>query len=483
MTEVLKSGVTRRFMDEKELKELEENVAKARKAIKELKQLPDFIPLETPPLKAATGKIKTPAQWMMKGAKTVKFLEISNSIKDGSDLIPLTVASNARRTKALNAGGGKTTTQFSVDLNTANEVVPDTIYQIAGFTENIELLVKISTQGIRKLSSVIQFDAAVVVETLVFTVDASNNATVIADSVNMLNEFDILSFLPDGGVYYVLYTVYGGGGNAAIYLPSSSSYSENEPNDSAFQAPLRNHECYLTDTFDNGYDTDVIRIKITKTEPVAMSLTFIDENLSGQVNIGVYHKEDENGNSVNQWILYGTANVPAIGIPWENTSLKGEFYIYVQYISGNILNQEYRFAFTPLSKMQIPQWIETGEYGLTGAEYGMVGIHHWVIGSFKVKASFNSNSAFFNRTETGEYPLVPTMLRVVGQDSKGNFDYENNTFYSEAELSDKWGYVTLGALLPATYGQDGSFSGYKYTHSYDYNIVDFFSCIILSKIM
>ena len=63
------------------------------------------------------------------------------------------------------------------------------VYQIAGFTANNQLLLKVSTQGMRKLSSVIQFDAAVVVESLIFTLDTNNNATVIADSVNLFDNF------------------------------------------------------------------------------------------------------------------------------------------------------------------------------------------------------------------------------------------------------------------------------------------------------
>lgn len=303
-------------------------------------QAPKILPLDSPVLEEVKGDVETPAQKMMKGAKEIKTLSLPKQDNESSNTITVFMNSNARRTKALQEVSKATEPRINIDLSTANEISPNVVYQIGGMVANTQLLTKVSTQGIPKLTSVVQFDAAVVVETLVFTVDASNNVTTIVDSVNMLNNMDIVSFLPSGGVYYVLYMVYAGGGNAAVYLPSSSSYSANEPNDSPFQAPLRHEEGYLEDTFDNSFDVDVFRLQITKPEPVSISLTFEDKNATGQANIGVYRKSDENGNAVDQWILNGTINVPAVGVTWNNGSLKGEFYIYVQYISGSILNKD-----------------------------------------------------------------------------------------------------------------------------------------------
>lgn len=441
-------------------------------------QAPKILPLDSPVLEEVKGDVETPAQKMMKGAKEIKTLSLPKQDNESSNTITVFMNSNARRTKALQEVSKATEPRINIDLSTANEISPNVVYQIGGMVANTQLLTKVSTQGIPKLTSVVQFDAAVVVETLVFTVDASNNVTTIVDSVNMLNNMDIVSFLPSGGVYYVLYMVYAGGGNAAVYLPSSSSYSANEPNDSPFQAPLRHEEGYLEDTFDNSFDVDVFRLQITKPEPVSISLTFEDKNATGQANIGVYRKSDENGNAVDQWILNGTINVPAVGVTWNNGSLKGEFYIYVQYISGSILNKPYIFSFTPSSKMQVPDWITTAkDHGMTGNEYGTVNVKgggyvHWVMGAFKVIADFSQYSSHLVMTETGEYPRIPFMIQLIGQDDHGEADTKNNSTSSNFVQSNRFGLATVTALLPGSWGNDDYLPDSSYR--YDVNLCEFY---------
>lgn len=442
--------------------------------------IPQTIPLNAPEIKEIKGAIETPAQKMMKGAHTVKTLTISDEFsKNEGKLLTLSIASNARRVNALKDISSLAEPQVSIDPSTAIEVEPDTVYQVGGFTENQQLLVKISTQGIGKLSSVIQFDAAVVVESLVFTLDETGSATVVADSVNMLSDFDIVSILPNGGVYYVLYMVYAGGGNAAIFLPKSSGASINEPNDSAFQAPLRHEECYIEDTFDNGYDTDVVRIQITNPEPVAISLTFGDTDYSGQINLGIYHKTDAEGNAVDQWLIYQSFDVPFYGVTWKNASAKGEFYIYVQYMSGNMLDRPYTFTFNPASRLQKPHYIKVGDNGIIGTQYG----HKWdgtlrenipwVIGTFKLIADVGQPSSQLVQTENGEYPYILSQLFLIGQDRDGNWDTANNSFFSKVVHSDKYGILTVGAVLPGSWGNDGYFSN-SYYKRFDYNQIALF---------
>lgn len=436
-------------------------------------EMPQFIELHHEPLPEVTGEVETPAQKMMKGAKAVKTLRLPlTTTKEKAQLLSLSINSNATRAKALRSASNAPESRTSIDLSSANEISANTVYQLGSFTADSQLLVKLSTQGIRKLSSVIQFDAAAVVETLIFTVDASNNATVIANSVNMINNFDIVSFLPNGDVYYVLYTVYAGGGNAAIYLPSSASCSASEPNDSPFQVPLRHEECYLDDTFDNGYDTDVMRVQLTKADPVAISLTFDDKDLTGQITLGIYHKADENGNAVDRWLVNTTVDVPTFGLTWNNASAKGEFYIYVQYISGNIINQPYTFSFIPLSKLQVPEWITTGQNGITGVQYGHKFGYPWVMSSFKVLPNFSETASHLTLTETGEYPRIPFKILLVGKDKNGNKDYKNNSFFSKPVHSNWYGGSTVTALLPGVWGNDGNF-GDIYERKYDKNFVEF----------
>lgn len=266
---------------------------------------------------------------------------------------------------------------------------------------------------------------------------------------------------------------------AAIYLPTSASCSANEPNDSPFQAPLRHNESYFVDTFDNTYDIDVVRVQLTTAEPVAISLTFTDKSYNGQVSLKIYHKSDLNGNPVNQWLVNGTINVPASAVAWNNSTATGEFYAYAEYIGGDMLNREYTFSFTPLSKMQKPEYITTAKNnGITGLEYGTVneasgGYLHWVMGTFRLRADFAQYASHITMTETGDYPAIPFRIELIGQDRNGNFDEDNNAFFSVAVQNDKYGYTTVGALLPGSYGHDGYLSGTYYNYPYDFNIVAF----------
>lgn len=450
----------------------------------DLNKMQGEIQAETTVLTASKNGFESPAKVLFEKASAAsKVCLIGKEVEEGLNLKELRIsAAKAKsafvRQMAVADDTSSTGTDIAnsgIDLSSAVEVNADTVYQVSDFTAGHQLMLKISTQGMPKLSAVIQFDAAAVIETAIFKVDANNNPTIVADSVNMINNFDIASCLPDGGVYYVIFEVYSGGGNAGVCLLKSLTYSVNEPNDAPSQAPLRHEEFYLYDTFDNSYDLDFVRVQITKPEPVAISIGFADNKLTGKINFGIYHKTDENGNAVNQWIIYQSLDVPNFKLLWSNTAVKGEVYILAQYVSGDVLNQPYTLCFTPVSKLQFPHYALTGrESGMTGLEYGYVGGYHWVMGSFKVITDFRNNHEQVNLTADGQYPCFPTYLMVQGLNASGTETDTANTTMSQTGISKPDGLITLSALLPGSYGTSGGFvSSVGTTHKYDFNFVQF----------
>lgn len=356
-----------------------------------------------------------------------------------------------------------------VDVSGANEVNLDTVYTIADFNANSELMLKVTISSLCKLSAVILFSASVSMETIIFTVDEENNATILADSVNMISNFNIASCLPQTeGTYYVLFSVFSGGGTAALMLQSSTTYSANEPNDSPDQAVLRNETAYVYDTFDHAYDLDFIRLKVSTAEKYLMSIAFEDKNLSGTVNIGIYQKTDADGNSVDTWVNYRQGQaVPSMLVEWD-VDTAGEYYIFVQYVSGDVLNQPYILSIRPVSTLPVPTVVKTGEKGITGVQSGYIDGIHWVMGAFKVVANFKQG---LTKNVDGVYPSIVTGIVLIGKDKNGEFDTESNTNFSDEVLSTPDGLATISALLPYSYGNDGSFSGAKYVHKYDVNRV------------
>ena len=110
-----------------------------------------------------------------------------------------------------------------IDVSSAVPVNVDTLYNLNNFSVGNHLLLKVTTNGIAKLTSAIQFGAETVVGTVIFTVDENSIPTIVADSVNRLKDFDVVSFLPQDDTYYVLYSVYSGGGSVVFTLQSSTT--------------------------------------------------------------------------------------------------------------------------------------------------------------------------------------------------------------------------------------------------------------------
>lgn len=361
----------------------------------------------------------------------------------------------------------------SIDVSNAVSIQPNTTYNLNSFSSGQQLLLSITPNSSCKISAYIDFGSNdVLVGAIIFTVDENSVPIIKANSVNMLNNSNVASCIADSGTtYYIMYQVYSGGGAATIAASTATTYSINEPNDAINQAPLRNGSLYFTDTFDNIYDTDIVRLNITKAEPMVISIAFAEKNITGKVNFGVYHKYDENGNNVDKWILTGNElDIPLWAYLWNNTTDKGEFYIIIQYNSGNVLNKNYTVAITPAANLPEPGYISTGQNGVSGVQHGYVNGTHWVMGAFQVIADFTSN---LTRNNDGLYPCFPVQMLLIGKDKDGNFDLNNNSNYSAMMMTNTDGLVTISALLPYSYGNDGSFRGYSYTHHYDINIATF----------
>ena len=380
---------------------------------------------------------------------------------------------NIMRRMSVMSTYANTTASTPIDVSSAIPINVDTVYTINNFAAGKQLLVKVETAGIAKLSSAIRFTAPTTVGTVIFTVDGNSVPTIVADSVNVIEDFDILSCLPQGGgSYYVLYTVYNGGGNVALTLQTSTTYSVNEPNDSPSQAVLRHEEVYVHDTYDNLLDTDYVRVQITKPETMVLSMAFVNKHLTGTiVDFGIYHKSDENGNPVNRWIKNLRFSLPLFGYLWENTDAKGEFYIYTQYLSGDNLNQPYVLCLTPASKLPCPTYIRTGRKGITGLQSGYVEGYHWVMGAFTVIADFRDG---LSKNVDGLYPCFITQIKLVGKDENRLYDFKTNSSVSGPVITTPDGIATISSLLPQSYGRDKAFSGTKFIHSYDVNKVYFF---------
>lgn len=432
-------------------------------------------------LEKISVKIPTQHLGVEKNDKTTPIGAVLKSLKDHStkkikplnssslNLKKLIEADVNKRTTKIN--GNNNNTRNAIDVSDAIEIQPNTQYDLEGFTAGYELFLKLSSTGLQKLTTYIEFAAVVDIETYIFTVDANYEPTIIAISNNLLTTSDIASCLMNANeTYYVIMHVNSGGGDAAFAFLTSSYYSGNEPNDSLNQAPLRHDSLYFNDTFDNPYDLDVIRLQITTAVPMALIVAFNEKNVSGVIKLGIYHAKDINGNPVGQWVVNQNVNVPTWASIWNNTAATGEFYIFIQYQSGNVLNKPYALTLCPVNSLPTPNYIDTGTYGITGNQYGYVSGHHWVMGSFQVVADFTYNLA---QNADGFYPCFPTIMTLIGLDDDGEYDFDGNSNASATMITQPDGLATISALLPYSYGQSGSFSGYQYSHDYDENIAVF----------
>lgn len=357
-----------------------------------------------------------------------------------------------------------------INPDDAIEIVSNTAYNLTNFSSGNLLFLKYNVTNIKKYSAIIQFNDSTNADVIIFSLDEFNNPTIITNSFHLSDKINVASFIPNTTeTYYIFVIVNSGGGDAAFAMLESDNHSSHEPNDNPIESPAYQEYVSVVDTYDNDYDVDFIRHKVTKSEPMAIAFAFEDKHLTGYINFGIYHKEDENGNAVNQWIINETVSVPVFTMLWEN-NLKGEFYIYTTYAGGDILNKPYTLSITPVSSLPKPTYVSTGEKGMTGVQSGYVNGYHWVMGAFKVIADFRRD---LPRNADGAYPRFATQMFLVGKDKDGNYDSKNNMNSSGPIITSSDGITTISALLPGSYGNDGAFHGAKYTHKFDWNRVYF----------
>ncbi len=240
-------------------------------------------------------------------------------------------------------------TNISIDPSTAIEINADIAYSIGTAAAGQQLLVKINTTNMLKLTAITSFSAATTFQTFVFTLNAQNEINQIVQSIDYFGSFDVVSFLPKGGYYYVLIYITAGGGDMQFQLAKSDTCSAAEPNDTPSTLTAKVNGFKLTDMFDNINDLDAVHLSVTKpndaaTTPETMSMAFIfnDSNTKGTVNLYIYN--------VNQgaWGVAAALTAPFIDIKWAPPEF-GDYYVYVQPTSADLLNKGYVFSAGQLS--------------------------------------------------------------------------------------------------------------------------------------
>lgn len=99
-------------------------------------------------MQQVTGKIETPAQFKIKGAKAVKILKFPKAKEESKETITVTINSNARRVNELRAAYVTPKSEFALDVSGAIEVDVNTVYQVGTFGTGAALLVKTSTKAL-----------------------------------------------------------------------------------------------------------------------------------------------------------------------------------------------------------------------------------------------------------------------------------------------------------------------------------------------
>lgn len=354
-------------------------------------------------------------------------------------------------------------TNISIDPSTAIEINADIAYSIGKAAAGQQLLVKINTTNMLKLTAITSFSAATTFQTFVFMLNEQNEINQIVQSVDYFGSFDVVSFLPKGGYYYVLIYITAGGGDMQFQLAKSDTCSAAEPNDTPSTLAAKVNGFDLTDMFDNINDLDAVHLSVTKpndaaTTPDTMCMSFIfkDINAKGNVNLYIYN--------VNQgaWGVATVLATPFINVRWA-PPIFGDYYVYVQPTSANLVNKEYTFSAGQLSAINVPIRINVGT--VTGSpDCGKYGGDFWVNGGSCVIPGWAEGV----KNGTNGYPLpnIPLAVRIIGKD-KGDEKWA----YA---VTDQKGDFKMIVSLPYSYGKDGAFSGYKYIHHYDRQRVIFY---------
>ena len=385
-------------------------------------------------------------------------LRLNQTPTDSKNLVKFPIKKNVANS-VLAESKAAAAANITIDPSTAIEVAADTSYSIGTASAGQQLLVKIKTDTMKKLSAVTSFNASTVFQTFVFTLDAQNNIKQVISSVDVFGTFDVVSFLPSGGYYYVLVYIASGGGEMQFLLSKSDTCSAAEPNDVPSVLPIQTKSFGLRDFFDNINDLDSVHLKFDTPEKLNLSFVFTDASyntsIQSQIEIYIYNVAER------KFYINGILNVPFFGTLKWTPPAAGEYYIYIKPAasSANLLGKEYMFSAVPDS-VKINQ-VHVGN--VTGIpDSGVYGGYHWVTGgSCVVYGTVDGLSL-----GSAGYPAVPLQMNVYSRDGK-----EVKTAYT---LTDQNGAFRVSLILPYSEGKSGSFEGYSYVHAYDIQKVVFY---------
>lgn len=245
---------------------------------------------------------------------------------------------------------------ITINPDDAIEVTANQVYSVTLPTGNV-LLLKINTDNMKKLTMVTQMTNASNFETIVFVIDPATMTLVkVADSQNLFANSDTVSFLPEGGWYYILTNIIDGDRDMVFMLQKSDTFSVNEPNDSPFQ--LKTYYTNLMqniDFFDNTYDVDCSLLNVTAAnEPIYVAMAFTDGTVEGNVELYII--------DMSTGAVAGSIGVeaPFIGVYW--TPPKAGIYCFcLKANSTAILGKEYQLTVGVRTAVIKPSEVRVGQ--------------------------------------------------------------------------------------------------------------------------
>lgn len=147
-------------------------------------------------------------------------------------------------------------------VNDAITVQTDTVYSTTVPSDN-SVWIKVNTAGKKKLTMVAQFNNSVHFITNIYELTDSTTLTRVQQSQNFMDKSDAISFIPNGGWYYIQIFYLSGDRNVNFLLETSNSASAREPNDNIYQATTYNDYINVVDTFDSYRDQDWSILNVT----------------------------------------------------------------------------------------------------------------------------------------------------------------------------------------------------------------------------
>lgn len=158
-------------------------------------------------------------------------------------------------------------------VNDAITVQTDTVYSTTIPSDN-SVWIKVNTVNKKKLTMVVQFNNSVDFITNIYELTNPTTLTRVEQSRNFTDKADAVSFIPNGGWYYIQINYLSGDRNVNFLVETSNQASAREPNDSVHQADTYNDYINVIDTFDNYRDQDWSILNVTSPGRYYIALMF-----------------------------------------------------------------------------------------------------------------------------------------------------------------------------------------------------------------